>query len=302
MQTIWADRGQLLTTELPESGVAVACVGASRLGNLHVAGAFSLWFQLRGTAWLEAREGRFHLRPGDWVALERDSRPTLQTDRHALGVGVVLNSEAQRLAGQHSESALFAGRGTMPADARRLALALWRRAAEHRRQGSDSASAVAAIRPLLMHLSGQQRELHARIPRCPGRSRSRKRQVFGRLQRARLYLEGNSDRVVRIGELAQLTSFSSWYFSKTFHSLYDESPQAASVRIRLDRAAVLLRETAMTVGEVAAACGFDNCCSFARAFRARHGASATQYRRAALRTHSANPPEAAGKAVGRPRT
>ena len=72
------------------------------------------------------------------------------------------------------------------------------------------------------------------IPRCPGRSRSRKRQVFGRLQRARLYLEGNCDRVVRISELAELTSFSSWYFSKTFHSLYEESPQAASARMRLD--------------------------------------------------------------------
>ena len=95
----------------------------------------------------------------------------------------------------------------------------------------------------LLHLAGIQRELAARIPRCPGRSRSRKRQVFGRLQRARLYLEGNCDRVVRISELAELTSFSSWYFSKTFHALYDESPQAAAARMRLERAAELLRGT-----------------------------------------------------------
>jgi AraC family transcriptional regulator len=34
----------------------------------------------------------------------------------------------------------------------------------------------------------------------------------------------------------------------------------------------------MMVGEVAAASGFDNCCSFARAFRARFGMSASHYR------------------------
>ncbi len=79
-----------------------------------------------------------------------------------------------------------------------------------------------------------------------------------------------------------MTSFSSWYFSKAFHSLYDESPQALSVRLRLERAADLLKNSSMTVGEVAAASGFDNCCSFARAFKARFGVPATRYRTAAL--------------------
>lgn len=36
----------------------------------------------------------------------------------------------------------------------------------------------------------------------------------------------------------------------------------------------------MMIGEVAAACGFDNPCSFARAFRTRHGSSASAYRTA----------------------
>jgi AraC family transcriptional regulator len=104
-----------------------------------------------------------------------------------------------------------------------------------------------------------------------------------------MYLEGNSHRVVRIGELAELTNFSSWYLSKTFQALYEESPQSLSARLRLERAAMLLRDTDMMIGEVASASGFDNCCSFARAFRARFGASATQYREMpiALRPDSA---------------
>jgi AraC family transcriptional regulator len=145
------------------------------------------------------------------------------------------------------------------------------------------------VRPLLLQLAYVQRDLAARVRRCPGRSRNRKRQVFGRMQRAHMYLEGNADRVVRISELADLTSFSSWYFSKAFHALYEESPQALSVRLRLERAAMLLRTTSMMVGEVAAATGFDNCCSFARAFRARFGTSASHYRESAakLSPHSA---------------
>jgi AraC family transcriptional regulator len=114
------------------------------------------------------------------------------------------------------------------------------------------------------------------------------------MQRAHLYLEGHRDRVVRISELAELTNFSSWYLSKTFQSLYEESPQALSARLRLERAADLLRDTTMMIGEVAAASGFDNCCSFARAFRARFGVSASQYRQ-----ETAVPPDSAKSANGR---
>jgi len=124
------------------------------------------------------------------------------------------------------------------------------------------------------------------------------------MQRARMYLEGNSHRVVRIGELAELTNFSSWYLSKTFQSLYEESPQSLSARLRLERAAMLLRDTDMMIGEVASASGFDNCCSFARAFRARFGASATQYREmpVALKPDSAKSKDGSRKTKAAVRT
>ena len=105
------------------------------------------------------------------------------------------------------------------------------------------------------------------------------------------------DRIVRISELAELTSFSSWYFSKTFLSLYDESPQAAAARLRIERAAELLESTSMMIGEVAAACGFDNCCSFARAFRARFGVSASNYRKGVRAGGFASPPDAANTPI-----
>ena len=272
--------------------------GDVRLGSTQVPGAvFSVWVQLRGTSWVEAKEGKFSLRRGDWIAFEKDSRPLVQADRHGVCVGLTLSADALRAIGQLAECTLYAGRGQVsPRDAR-IVLRLWREAARRSMAQEPGAPVdVAALRPILLHLAGLQRELAARIPRCPGRSRSRKRQVFGRLQRARMYMEGNCDRVVRISELAELTSFSSWYFSKTFHGLYDESPQAASARMRLERAADLLENSTMMIGEVAAASGFDNCCSFARAFRARFGVSATRYRSATVPSR----PDSA-KAAGGPR-
>lgn len=280
-QVQWADRGQLLQLDTPDGAVQGGCIGVSRLGSVQVAGGFSIWVQLHGSSWVEAKEGKFRLRSGDWIAFEKDSKPTVQADRFGVCVGLTLSSDALREMTRFTDRGLYAGRGNVSRHDARIALRLWREAAARMHEAPGPGLDTAGLRPILLHLAGIQRELAARIPRCPGRSRSRKRQVFGRLQRARLYLEGNCDRVVRISELAELTSFSSWYFSKTFHSLYEESPQAASARMRLEHAADLLTSTSMMIGEVAAASGFDNCCSFARAFRARFGVSATRYRSAA---------------------
>lgn len=271
---LWSARGQVLQFESMTDASSL-CVGSARLGAVQVsAPVFNIWVQVRGDGWVESREGRFRMRRGDWMAFEKESTPLIQTGPRGLCIGVALDARALETLQALNDGSLYAGRGRVPASELRMLLRLWREAAA---AGDDGV----AIRPLLLQLAAVQRDLAARVRRCPGRSRTRKRQVFGRMQRARLYLEGNSDRVVRISELADLTSFSSWYFSKAFHALYDESPQALSVRLRLERAGLLLRTTSMMIGEVAAATGFDNCCSFARAFKSHHGMSASRYRAAA---------------------
>ncbi|AJC47256.1 helix-turn-helix transcriptional regulator [Xanthomonas sacchari] len=293
-RTFLVDHGQQLVLDADQPPSGPACLGAARLASVQAsANAFTVWLQLRGSAWVEAKEGRFALRRGQWLAFERDSRPLLQTDRDGLCIGLSLDGEALKALGRMADETLYAGRGELSSREMRTALRLWRQAAA--RPGD-----ALAMRPVLLHLASMQGELSRRVQRCPGRSRVRKRQVFGRMQRARLYLDGHRDRVVRISELAELTNFSSWYLSKTFHSLYEESPQALSARLRLKRAADLLRDTTMMIGEVAAASGFDNCCSFARAFRARFGVSASQYRhRDPVPPESAKSAGDSGKATAR---
>lgn len=271
-QALIADRGNRMELVVPARPGGADWMAVSRLATLRLAsGGLSAWVQMRGSAHVVSREGRFVLRAGDWIAFDRESAPEIQAGRHGTTLGIVVAPGA-------GCPELPPGRGRLARADLRIALHLWRGGRASAGMPEEATAQAVRWMEALSEASrggGQGRELG----RCPGRSTRRKQQVYARLQRARLYLEGNCHRVVRLGELAELTSFSSWYLSKTFHEIYDESPQAASVRLRLEHACELLSETELAIGEIGAACGFDNNCSFARAFRKRYGMSASGYRR-----------------------
>lgn len=228
-----------------------------------------LWLVLRGQARVQAREGDFALGAGDWIALDGDSAPRCESHAGTLLLGAGMTGTA---------AMLFPGRGRMPTRTRATALRLWR---SH--GAFDGGPAVAAAsHEVMAFLSELQAELANRIDRCPGHSPQHKRGVLTRMQRARLYLEGQPEGGLSIGELARNTHFSPWYFSKVFHALYGITPSQFAVRMRLEHARWLLATTRLSVTDVSAACGFDNPCSFARAFRSRFGMSASQCRVAAL--------------------
>lgn len=276
----WADHGQIHRIQSDARRI-VRCLGASRLGSVEVSSReMSLWVQVRGSSWVEAREGRFYLRAGEWIGLSRDSAPVVQADRDGLCIGITVADEALRAMSRFADFDLHVGHGRLrPGDARAFARK-WYRAWRHADAEGQSGRLQAAQRSLLLFMEGIQDECRRRVRLCPGSSLGRKRQVFERMQRARLFLQGHAHRSVRVTELAERAQFSLWYFSKVFTRLYGESPQIASSRMRLDHAASLLTATSMTIGEVAEASGFDNNCSFARSFRARYAMTASSYREA----------------------
>jgi AraC family transcriptional regulator len=222
LQSIWVDRGETqdkVGHDDPSDSFRIGVVSRSAsLGAADNQGSF--WLMLRGNAQFDCREGRFRLHAGEWVALDRESRPTLLADRHALALVLLLPSSGSSALEQRDLPAIYPGRGRITARNMRLALHLWRRAgafatipAEH------PADTEGTLRHLLHFLSSLQVDLTSFVDRCPGRSLRRKRQVFARMQRARLYLDGNLGRLIRLSELAQLCNFSVWYFTKTFHAL-----------------------------------------------------------------------------------
>lgn len=302
LQTAWVDRGQSLDIAEDFNGRdMMSLVAVSRTGSASVTAPLaSFWMVLRGSAEIEAREGRFHLQAGEWIAFERDSRLSLDSDRAAVVVGLVLPLTLQASLQQSMRFSLHIGRGQIGKRDIRHYLRLWREAGQFPRNGRKIVGVEARqVARLLRHVGASQFELGQLVDQCPGRSLRRKRQVFGRMQRALLFLEGNTDRPVRISELAELSNVSIWYFTKTFHALYGEGPQATASRFRLQHACELLASTRLSVSEVGAACGFENNCSFSRAFRARFGASPSLYRIScgAVAPDSANSRDIRGKAA-----
>ncbi len=247
-----------------------------------------LWLVLRGQVCVQTQEGDFVLGPRHWIALDRGSAPRAVLAPGALllaaGVGQGMH---QGVSADSMRPMLFPGRGRMAPGVRGLAFRLWHaQAATGGQQGIRSA----ATGELRAFLAALQAELIEGIGRCPGHSERRKRQVLLRMQRARLCLEGQAGSGLRIAELARRTNFSPWYFSKVFHALYGVGPLQFAARMRLEHALRLLATTRLPVTEVSAACGFDNPCSFARAFRARFGMTASEHR---LRNAHGNAPQQA---------
>jgi AraC family transcriptional regulator len=231
------------------------------------------WCVLRGRALVRAREGSFELGPRDWIALERDSAPTAWLGSGSLVLGIGVDSTTQRAMQAAADGpVLFAGRGRMPPGTRGMALRVWRSRVAQAETGKPARQDAHRFLALL------QSELGARAGRCPGHSQQRKRQVLLRMQRARLYLEGHAGAGLRVAELAERCNFSPWYFTKIFHSLFGTGPQQFAAQLRLAHACRLLSATRLPVTEISAASGFDNPCSFSRAFRAQHGMTASEYR------------------------
>jgi AraC family transcriptional regulator len=275
LQTLRADRGQARDNRgLGDAASVLAAI--SRSSGLEVADPqASFWLVLRGSAQLDCNEGRFRLQPGEWIALDRDSRPTLQAARNALVLALLLPGP---LAESSADMVLYPGRGLATRRERRMALRYWRGAGTFGATDVQPTSASAALQRILHTVASLQDTLQPLLGRCPGRSLRRRRQVLARMQRARLYLDGHLARNVRLSELARLTIFSTWYFTKTFHALYDEGPRDLTSRLRLRQASTLLLQTDLSIAEVGEACGFENPCSFARAFRANYGMTASSFR------------------------
>jgi AraC family transcriptional regulator len=264
--------------ELDTSGLAAGVMQAVVMpGDAMVrvaAGASVLLLALRGRVEGHCIDGSLHCGPRQWLLLGRDAAPLLQTRERALALLVVV--DAAPAAGLDAwRQAVMPSRVQVDAAAGRALRSLRRLLRAGRADAPLLQHCAAAALAAVLAGDGETPALQAR---APGRTQTRRRQLLCRMLRARFYIEGHPERIVRIAELARLSSFSPWHFTKTFHQLFGVSPQAYGAAVRLARARALVCSTRLAIGEVAAACGFENACSFARAFHERFGETATQMR------------------------
>jgi AraC family transcriptional regulator len=90
-----------------------------------------------------------------------------------------------------------------------------------------------------------------------------------------LHLQDDID----LAELAKLANMSKFHFLRLFAQATGATPHRYLVRLRLQRAATMLRDTRQTILQVAEACGYRSPGHFAGAFRRQYGVSPTEFRR-----------------------
>jgi AraC-like DNA-binding protein len=98
-------------------------------------------------------------------------------------------------------------------------------------------------------------------------------------RRAAEYLRDHLAEDVGLGQLASLAQLSPFHFARSFKLSTGLPPHAYLRRLRCEKAKELLTITTLSVGEIAAAVGYDTPQAFARMFRADVGVSPSEYRR-----------------------
>ena len=156
------------------------------------------------------------------------------------------------------------------------------RAAAHEEPGRIEA--INAAMGIAARLAELQASFDARIDRCPGRTQAQRRAVFSRLQRVHSWMEWGTDLSVELPAFACAAGYSTCHFVRIFNAVYGETPYAALIERRLDKARDLIHSTELSITEIAHAAGFVDRCAFARSFKRRFGksASAMRNRRSAL--------------------
>ncbi len=100
-----------------------------------------------------------------------------------------------------------------------------------------------------------------------------------RINRVIDHLRGNLHRPVKLAELARVACFSEFHFHRIFTAVAGETLNSFTNRLRLEKAARLLRYSQRSLTEIALDCGFSSSATFSRAFRTGYDTSPSHFRK-----------------------
>ena len=98
------------------------------------------------------------------------------------------------------------------------------------------------------------------------------------VQQAIRYMELHYQNNITVEEIADACRLNRSYFSKLFKEKKGCPPQEFLIRLRLSKAADLMRNTTMTISAISASCGYPNQLHFSRAFKRRYGVPPREWR------------------------
>lgn len=91
-------------------------------------------------------------------------------------------------------------------------------------------------------------------------------------------MQSNLSRGMSISDLASALEVPVWKVNRLFNRYLHSSPTSYLMHLRLAKARDMLRNTTLTVGDIATECGYDNAESFSRAYRSQYKLSPSQDR------------------------
>lgn len=100
-----------------------------------------------------------------------------------------------------------------------------------------------------------------------------------RINRVIDHIRGNLDRPLKLDELARVACFSEFHFHRIFRAVSGETLNHFTNRVRLEKAARLLRFSGRSVTDIALDCGFSSSATFSRAFRSSYDTTPSQFRK-----------------------
>ena len=126
-------------------------------------------------------------------------------------------------------------------------------------------------------------QIVAFLSRCYDRSKSSDTRALLRIATAISHLEAHYDEPLNLDALAKLAHMSKRSFLRAFQAAVGSAPIAYLIKLRLNRAATLLRRAEEDVTSAAFKAGFNDSNYFARQFRKAFGIPPSEYRKRELR-------------------
>lgn len=99
-----------------------------------------------------------------------------------------------------------------------------------------------------------------------------------RLWRVLAYIQSGLDESLPVAKLAEIACFSPYHFHRVFRGMIGESVQHHVRRLRLERAALVLRESDTTILSIAQDAGYESNEAFSRAFKQACGVAPSVFR------------------------
>lgn len=93
------------------------------------------------------------------------------------------------------------------------------------------------------------------------------------------YLHGHFTETISSDELARMAGLSVSHFERRFRLAFGSSPRQYLIRVRIENAVAKLRETDLSITEIALCCGFYDHAHFSRSFKGIMKMSPSTYRR-----------------------